>query len=73
MKSTLTIPPTVLTPGARVFHDVDAELDGVARADLLRAALLRRLRQPLVVDECAVATFRVLQVELLNEGYKLRE
>ena len=56
-----------LTSRTRIFHDIDAELDDVTRADLMRTALLRRLAQALVVHERAIAALRVLQVILQRE------
>ena len=45
---------------SRVFHDVDAELNDVARTYLSWWALFRAFAQPLVVHESAITAFRVL-------------
>ena len=45
---------------ARIFHDVDAELNDVARTNLSRRTFLRTFAQTLVIHECAVTAFRVL-------------
>lgn len=49
---------------ACVLSDVDAKLDDVAGEDLTGRTLLRATTQPLAVDECPIAAFSVLQVEL---------
>ena len=45
----------------RVFHDVDAELNDVARTNLSWRALFGPFAQTLVVYESSIATFRVLR------------
>lgn len=47
-----------------VLSDVDAELNDVSGENLAGRTLLRATAQPLAVDECPVAAFSVLQVEL---------
>lgn len=51
---------------ACVLSDVDAKLDDVAGEDLTGRTLFRATTQPLAVDECPIAAFSVLQVELAS-------
>lgn len=51
---------------ACVLSDIDAKLNDVAGQNLAGWTLLRAATQSLAVDECPVAAFSVLQVELAS-------
>jgi len=51
----------------RILHNVNSKLNNITGTNLPRGRLFCAFTETLVVDKCAIATFCILQVELIAQ------